>query len=320
VRKTLPQPPFLFWHEIGLATLLVGVLLVARALDPSFLAADTQAELLTHVWEAALLAVPMTLVILTGGIDLSVGSTMALSAVTLGIAFRAGWPLAVALLASLLVGAVAGALNGVFVARLRVHPLLVTLATLAAYRGIAEGISQGEPVSGFPATFTTALTRGAAGLTPAGILFLVTALIAAFVLARTTWGLYLYAAGNNEEATRFSGVNVAQLKMLLYTLNGLAAAVAGILFVARRNTAKADIGLGLELEVITMVVLGGTSIFGGRGGIVGTVLGVLLLHETREFVSWQWHRDELNLIVVGTLLILSVLLNQLLTPRGRGEH
>jgi rhamnose transport system permease protein len=317
VRKTRPFP---FWHEVGLAVLLLGVLLTARLLDPTFLAADTQAELLTHVWEAALLAVPMTLVILTGGIDLSVGSVMALSAVTFGLAYRSGWPLAVALAASLLVGAAAGALNGVFVARVRVHPLLVTLATLAAYRGIAEGVSRGEPVSGFPTSFTTALTQGIGGLTPAGILFLIAALTAGLLLARTTWGLYLYAIGNNEEATRFSGVNVARLKLLLYTLNGLAASLAAILFVARRNTAKADIGTGLELEVITMVVLGGTSIFGGRGGIVGTVLGVLLLHETREFVSWQWHRDELNLIVVGTLLILSVLLNQLLTSRGRDER
>jgi rhamnose transport system permease protein len=319
VRKTRARA-FPFWHEVGLAALLLGVLLTARVLAPDFVAADAQAELLTHVWEAALLAIPMTLVILTGGIDLSVGSIMALSAVTFGLAFRSGWPLVVALLAALLVGAAAGALNGVFVARVRVHPLLVTLATLAAYRGVAEGISRGEPISGFPSAFTAALTRGGGGLTAAGVLFLSAALVAAFALARTTWGLHLFATGNNEEATRFSGVNVARLKMVLYTLNGLAASIAAILFVSRRNTAKADVGLGLELEVITMVVLGGTSIFGGRGGIVGTVLGVLLLHETREFVSWQWHRDELNLIVVGTLLILSVLLNQLLTPRGRDER
>jgi rhamnose transport system permease protein len=289
-------------------------------LAPDFLAVDAQSELLTHVWEAALLAVPMTLVILTGGIDLSVGSTMALAAVTLGLGFQAGWPLAAAIPAALLVGAAAGALNGLFVARVRVHPLLVTLATLAAYRGIAEGVSRGAPISGFPDAFTTALTRGVGGLTPAGFFFLVAALGAAFVLSRTTWGLYLYATGNNETATRLSGVDVARMKLLLYTLNGLAAAVAAILFVARRNTAKADVGFGQELEVITMVVLGGTSIFGGRGRIAGTVLGVLLLHETREFVSWQWHRDELNLIVVGALLIVSVLLNQRLTPRGRDEH
>jgi len=314
MRRTAAFP---FWHEVGLAALLLGVLITARVLSPDFLAADVKAELLTHVWEAALLAVPMTLVILTGGIDLSVGSIMALAAVTLGIGFQAGWPLAVALLISLVVGAAAGALNGLFVARVRVHPLLVTLATLAAYRGVAEGVSRGAPVSGFPEGFTNALTRGIGGLTPAGFLFLAAALFAALVLARTTWGLYLYATGNNETATRLSGVNVDRLKLLLYTLNGLMAAVAAILFVARRNTAKADIGLGLELEVITMVVLGGTSIFGGRGRIAGTVLGVLLLHETREFVSWQWHRDELNLIVVGALLIVSVLLNQRLGPRDR---
>ena len=310
---------FPFWHETVLVLLLAVLMTVARSLAPDFLAFDTQWELLSHVWEAALVALPMTLIIITGGIDLSVGATMALSAVTLGMAFRAGIPVWIAAMSALLVGAMAGWLNGIFVARLRVHPLLVTLATLAAYRGIAEGVSRGEPISGFPPAFTSGLTNNGHGLSVAGIVFFAAALAAAFILARTTWGLYLYAIGHNETATRFSGVNTARLKLLLYTLAGTMAALSAVFFVARRNTAKADIGTGLELEVITMVVLGGTSIYGGRGRIAGTVLGILLLHETREFVGWQWHRDELNLIVVGVLVIVSVLLNRLLTPKSRGE-
>ena len=108
-----------------------------------------------------------------------------------------------------------------------------------------------------------------------------------------------------------------RIKLLLYTLSGSAAGLAAVLFVARRNTAKADIGQSMELDVITAVVLGGTSIFGGRGHIIGTLLGVLLIHETREFVSWRWDRDELNFIVLGVLLILSVLLNSVLSPKER---
>jgi rhamnose transport system permease protein len=126
------------------------LLLVAGRMSPDFVAPGTQAELLSHVWETALLALPMTLLILTGGIDLSVGSTMALSAVVFGLAFRAGLGPVVGSLLALGTGALAGALNGLFVARVRVHPLIVTLATLAAYRGIAEGISLARPVSGFP--------------------------------------------------------------------------------------------------------------------------------------------------------------------------
>ncbi len=310
-----PRPPFAFWHEAVLLLLLAGLFELARALDPAFLAPGTQTELLTHVWETALLAVPMTLLIVSGGIDLSVGSTMALCAVVLGMAFTASVPIYAGALLALLTGLACGLLNGVFVARVRVHPLLVTLATLAAFRGVAEGISRARPVSGFPAGFATLLGGGSAG----ALCFVVAVVFAAVVLSRTTLGLTIRAMGFNETAARFSGLPVARVKMLLYALSGVAAGVAAVLFVARRNTAKADIGQGIELDVIAMVVLGGTSIFGGRGSVWGTLLGVLLIHETREFVSWHWNRDELNLIVLGTLLIVSVLLNRLLLPKTGGR-
>jgi rhamnose transport system permease protein len=293
-----------------LGVLLALVFALARALDPAFLAVDTQTELLTHVWETALLAVPMTLLIMSGGIDLSVGSIMALSAVVLGMVFTAGAPIFLAALLAVLTGLACGLLNGVFVARVRVHPLLVTLATLAAFRGIAEGLSRAQPVSGFPPGFASLLGTGNAG----AFCFAAALVLAAVVLSRTALGLTIRAVGFNETAARFSGLPVARVKMLLYALSGLAAGLAAVLFVARRNTAKADIGQGIELDVIAMVVLGGTSIFGGRGSVWGTLLGVLLIHETREFVGWHWNRDELNLIVLGALLIVSVLLNRFLAP------
>ena len=314
------RQPFAFRHEAALVFLLIAVLVLARILAPDFLAVGTQLELLTHVYEIALIALPMTLIIITGGIDLSVGSTMALSAVVLGLSFQAGLPVAVAALLAVVVGAAAGALNGWFVAYARVHPLLITLATLAAYRGIAEGISKAQPVSGFPAGFLSLSSGGFGGFTYPGMCFVAAALAAGILLSRTPFGLYLPAIGFNETATRLSGVAVARVKLLLYTLSGTAAGLAAVLFVARRNTAKADIGTGIELDVIAMVVLGGTSIFGGRGRVIGTVLGVLLIHETREFVSWHWNKDELNLIVLGVLLIVSVLLNRLLSRRERETH
>jgi rhamnose transport system permease protein len=213
------------------------------------------------------------------------------------------------------VGTLAGALNGVFVARVKVHPLLVTLATLAAYRGIAEGISLGRPISGFPETFTQ-LGKGIfGGVNPAGMLFVLGAFAAWFFLTQTIYGQYLYALGHNETASRLSNLPTDRLKFWLYTLSGTVAGLVAVLFVARRNTAKADAGQGIELDVIAMVVLGGTSVFGGRGTILGTILGVLLIHETREFVSWQYSRDELNSIVLGALLILSVLLQRFFAQR-----
>ena len=304
-------------QEAVLLLLLVGLLLTAGRLSPAFLAAPAQVELSTHVWELALLALPMTLIILTAGIDLSVGSTMALAAVVFGLCFAHGLPIWLGATLALFSGAAAGLLNGVFIAYVRVHPLIVTLATLAAYRGIAEGISLGRPFSGFPAGFARLGQGTLLGLPIPGILFLVALLVMAILLARTPLGLRLSAIGYNETAARYSGLAVTRIKLWLYTTSGLTAAVAALLFVARRNTAKADIGTGMELDVITAVVLGGTSIFGGRGRLLGTVLGVLLIHETREFVSWQYARDELNLIVIGALLLLSVLADGLLSPRKR---
>nr|CAA9241604.1 hypothetical protein AVDCRST_MAG63-1444 [uncultured Armatimonadetes bacterium] len=311
------RAPFRFWHEAILMALLAALLIGARVVAPDFVLVDTQRELLLHVWETALLTLPMTLIIITGGIDLSVGSAMALCAVVLGLAHEAGVPPFAATSLALAAGLAAGALNGLFVSRAQVHPLLVTLATLAAFRGVAEGVSRGRPISGFGEGFTALARQQFLGIPAPAVIFILCAVLAAVVLARTPLGLSLYAIGHNETASRYSGIRVDRIKLLLYSLSGLAAGLAAVLFVARRNTAKADVGQGIELEVIAMVVLGGTSIFGGRGSIFGTLLGILLIHETREFVSWHWNRDELNLIVLGILLILSVLLHRFVSVRER---
>ena len=324
---------FAYWHEVVLALLLSGLILWAHAVEPAFVDRDTQRDLSTHLWELALLAIPMTLIIITAGIDLSVGSTVALSAVVMGMAFKYGWlglvamrpenpnglSIWVAVGLALITGTLAGAANGFFVAKIRVHPLIVTLATLAAYRGIAEGISLGEPASGFPDSFQFLGQGTVLGQPMAGWLFLLFAIVTAIVLIKTPFGRYLYAIGFNETATRFSGVAVDRVKLLLYTLSGTTAAIAAVFLCSRVNTARANLGDGMELNVITAVVLGGTSIFGGRGTILGTVLGVLLVHETREFVQWHWQVSEYYDIVIGVLLIGSVLLNRLLSVRRKKD-
>lgn len=313
-----PRRAFPYWHETILLVLLVGLMVVARVLEPKFASLETQIELSRHIWELAILALPMTLIIITAGIDLSVGPIMALSAVVLGLALKVlGLTPAAATGVALATGLVAGLLNGVFVAWVRVHPLIVTLATMAAYSGIAIGLTHGEPISDFPDSLRWAGSGSLAGLPVAGLIFAFCTVVAAVALGKMPFGRYLYAIGHRETAARFSGIPVARIKLALYGLSGLAAAVAAILFIGRINTANADIGAGVSLDVITAVVLGGTSIFGGRGRIVGTLLGVLLIHETREFVSWRWEKSELILIVIGLLLIVSVLLNAWLTPKRR---
>jgi rhamnose transport system permease protein len=302
-------------HEAVLAALLLGLFGLGAGLEPAFVSPATQLELSTHVFELALLALPMTLIVISAGIDLSVGSTMALAAVVLGLTHEAGAPLWLASLAAVGTGTGAGAVNGLFIARLRVHPLLVTLATLAAFRGLAEGISLGRPISGFPASFLWWGSGTAAGIPVPGLIFALAALVAWATLARTVLGSWIYTIGSNETAARRCAVPVDRVKLLLYTASGAAAGVAAVLFVARRNTAKADIGSGIELEVITAVVLGGASIFGGRGTILGTLLGLAIIHEVRELVSWHWQHDELILIVIGSILIASVLLNNVAARR-----
>jgi rhamnose transport system permease protein len=243
---------------------------------------------------------------------------MALVSVALGMLFHEGVPIGIAAAAALVVGTACGLVNGIFITKVRVHPLIVTLATYSAFRGLAEGLSLPNVYSGFPRGFqalgTTPLffpasSQSLLAMPLAGWFFVLAAIASAIMLAKTPLGRSLYAIGFNETAARFSGIKVDRVKLLIYTLSGLAAALVSINYSALRNNAQASVGSGMELEVITAVVLGGTSIFGGRGRIMGTVLGVALIHETREFVGWHWNRSELVPLVLGTLLIASVAAN-----------
>ena len=298
-------------HELVLAALLAALGLYAAIVEPTFLSLRAQALLSTHVWELAIVAVPMLLIVIAGGIDLSVGATLALCAVALGLLVERGVPTGAAVPIAVALGAVLGWLNGLLVARLKVHPLIITLATMAAYRGVAEGISLGRPLSGYPDAFLQIAEGRLMGVPIPGLVFGVFALIAGFGLSKGVLGRQIYAIGQGERAARFSGIPVERVKSLLYTLSGLACGVAAVLLVARNNTAKADLGMGLELEAVTCVVLGGARIEGGTGNVLGLALGVLVIHETREFVSWHWKQSELNLVVLGCVLLVSVLARRL---------
>jgi rhamnose transport system permease protein len=311
---------FEHWHEVVLVVLLGALLAYAAKTEPRFLSVTAQVDLSTHAWELALLSLPMLLIIVTGGIDLSVGSALALCAVVLGLTFERWGSLPAACAAAVVTGVAIGALNGFFVAKIKVHPLIVTLATLAAFRGVAQGISLGRPIGGFPGGFQDLATTPHFGLPLPGWAFVLGLIVTGAVLAKTPLGRSVYTIGHNETAAVFSGLRVDRIKLLLYTLAGGVAGIGAVCMVGRHMTAKADLANGLELEVITTVVLGGASINGGRGNVFGLLLGLALIHETREFVGWHWSKSELNPIVIGGLLIMSVLLHRLLAPRSRGEE
>ncbi len=275
-----------------------------------------QGRLMTEI---GLIALPMTYIIVTGGIDLSVGSIAGLSAIMLGYGwYNLGLPLELAIVLALVIGAIAGFANGLFIILFRVPPLIMTLATLAFYRGLAEGIAQARSVRDYPEWFYALGQRETLGI-PNQLYFLViAAIITAIILSRTTFGRSLYAIGNNELAARFSGIPVRRNKLIIYTLSGFMSGFAGYVLVSRVSTTRSDMGSGWELDAIAAVVLGGTSIFGGSGSIVGTMIGLVLIQLLKNGLALTGVTGDATIVVIGSVLILSTLINSVIQRRVEG--
>jgi rhamnose transport system permease protein len=300
---------------------LIGILLLAMLVlsftSDRFLTAANLLNQTRFLSEVALLAVPMTFIIILGGIDLSVGSMMALSTIILGFSWKSfGFPLELAVLTGIAAGGLAGFLNGLAIVYLSVPPLIVTLATLAIYRGLAYGISESRSVHGFPESFAFWGSGDIFGVPVQLYILIIVLILSALVLALTPLGRCIYAIGNNETAARFAGLRVGRVKLIAYTLSGLMAGVAGFIFTSRVSSTRADAATGLELDVIAAVVFGGTSIFGGRGTILGTTLGVVTIQLLKNGLQLSGVRGEATVILIGSVLILSILLNQFLESRA----
>jgi rhamnose transport system permease protein len=257
-----------------------------------------------------LVALPMTFIIITGGIDLSVGSILGLTAIMIGVGWQTlGLPLELSVALALGIATLCGFVNGLFIVRVGVPPLIMTLATLAFYRGLAQGISEGRSVRGYPEWFFQLGQGDFLGLPTQIWLLIVGVIVSWVILARTTFGRTLYAIGNNETAARFSGLNVDRAKLIIYSYSGFMAGLAGWIFVSRVTTTRSDMGSGLELDVIAAVVLGGTSIFGGTGGIIGTVIGMVLIQLLKNGLALSGVTQDATIIVIGLVLILAILVN-----------
>ena len=195
-------------------------------------------------------------------------------------------------------------------------PLIATLGTLALYRGIAEGVSQARSVRGYPDWFYVLGQGNVLGVPTQLWLLGLVALVTAIVLAYTTWGRTTYAIGSNEVAARFSGLEVDWAKIAIYSASGFAAALAAVIFVSRVSTTRSDMGTGIELDAITAVVLGGTSIFGGRGTIVGTILGLILIQALKNGLSLAGVKSDGTVVLIGAVLILTILISNLFHRDG----
>jgi rhamnose transport system permease protein len=309
-RPSLPSWLGEYMAELLLLLVLVGTIIVMARLSPHFLSTGNIFNITRFIAEIGIISLGMTAVILTGGIDLSVGSVLGMSGIVMGALFAGGVPIWLAAVAAVAVGGLAGALNGFLVVSTRVHSLVVTLATLAIFRGIALGISQGQSYRGFPKSFFL-LGQGYLGPIPVQLLlFALLVVIFAVLLSRTVFGRALYALGHNENAARFSGIDIDRVKVIVFTLTGLLSGLAAVIFVSRVSSARGDAGQLVELDAITAVVLGGTALTGGRGSVWGTLLGLLLIGVVRNGLTLAFVPLEVQAVFVGAILILAVALHQ----------
>lgn len=331
VGKTGKADILAIFSRFGAFIFFIVLCIIFAILEPAFIKPINIFNVLRQVSIYGLLAIGMTFVILTGGIDLSVGSLLALAGLvaaavekggtgllTGGAAGEAGgYGLPAAIAAAIVVGLLGGLLQGLGVSKLKVPPFIVTLGGLSAFRGAALLFSGGQPISAFRAEYSF-WGQGLIGPVPVPvIIFLSFAVIAFIVLRYTKYGRRIYAVGGNKEAARLSGLNVDRLTMSVYVITGFFAGLSGFLLSSRLNSAEQTAGVGYELTVIAGVVIGGTSLFGGEGGIFGTVIGILLIGVlanglTLLNVSSYWQQ-----ILIGLIIVFAVFFDQLVKRRRR---
>ncbi len=306
-------------HETVLAILLAIALAILAAQSDRFFTVDNLLNQGRLMAEVGLVALVMTFVIVSAGIDLSVGSIFGLVAILLGVFWQnVGMPLPLAIVAAIVVGVVAGLANGWVITRFKVPPLVATLATLALYRGLAEGISQARSVRGYPEWFFVLGQGEVLGVPTQLWVFAVFAVVASVILGLSPFGRATYAIGSNAVAARFSGIRVDRTILAIYAASGLMSAIAAVIFVSRVSTTRSDMGTGLELDVITAVVLGGTSIFGGRGTVIGTVLGVMLIQALKNGLALSGVKGDGTIVVIGFVLIASIVFSNLFRRNSDG--
>ena len=301
----------LHWDS-ALVVALVGVVILGTSISPQFTSSYNLFTTCTNIGDLAIMALPMTLIVITGEIDLSVASTLALSAELMGDLWMHHWAMPLIFVVVLLVGAAAGLINGLLVTRAGLPSLAVTIGTLTLYRGLANVILGPVSVSNFPSSYTSVGVNGFLGipwLSWSVAIFLVLAIATGVMLKLTSLGRSLYAIGLNEEAAFHAGIRVKRIKLGLFVLSGVVCAAVGMLYAFELSSAAENIGIGFELQVVTIVLLGGVSIFGGKGSIFGVALAAFVYAGLRSalLLTPSFNENDFQ-VVSGGLLILSVLI------------
>lgn len=299
-------------QKIGPFIGLILIVIIISVMSPNFLTLNNLLNVLRQVSINALIAFGMTFVILTGGIDLSVGSILALTgAVTAGLMASGMDPL-LAMFLGLLLGAILGAINGVIIAKGKVAPFIATLATMTIYRGLTLVYTEGKPISGLgDSQAFQMLGKGYFFGIPVPVVTMAIAFgVLYFILKKTTFGRRVYAVGGNEEASRLSGISVDRIKIYVYSLTGALAALAALILTSRLNSAQPTAGSMFELDAIAAVVLGGTSLTGGRGWIVGTLIGALIIGVLNNGLNLIGVSSFFQQVVKGAVILVAVLLDR----------
>ena len=299
------------WEGL-LALLFLATFAGNVMLAPEFLTLQNQINLFQLSIEKIIVALVMTLIIINAEIDLSVASVMGLSACTFGYLVTGGFPAAGAIVVCLAVGLVAGMINALLIARAGIPSLVVTLAMLIGFRGFARVLVKDQSMGDFPLWVTHLGQDALLGPLPLSlVLFLVFLAGLGILLHRTGFGRQIVVIGTNAEVARFSGLNVARVKTVLFLMSGFIATLAGLLYAARLGSVRGDAGTGFELDIITMVLLGGVSIFGGKGSMTGVVLSILIILNLRNGMALTNITGHIQTGVIGVLLIASVLIPNL---------
>lgn len=296
-------------REAGIFLALMALVGLISIAEPQFLAGKNLYLVSRQVAYTAIVALGVFFVILTGGIDLSVGSVVSLSGVAAGLALAAGWPALLAVACGLATGALVGAANGAIVSYVRVTPFIVTLGMLSMARGVVLTITHGDSIRAIPESFIEAGLLDVVGVPMPVLVLIAVALASHGALTYTVFGRRVYAVGGNEEATELSGINTRQIKFGCYSLAGLLSAITGILYVARFRSAQANAGQGMELDAIAAAVIGGTSLLGGQGTVLGVLIGATIMGVIRNGLVLMRVSSYWQELIIGAIIVLAAVLD-----------
>jgi ribose transport system permease protein len=292
---------------------LLGFLIlciIISFITPRFLTVANMTNVLTQVSVNAVIAIGMTFVILTGGIDLSVGSILAIAGALAATVIKTNGNVLLAIIVAILAGAAIGVINGLLVSKGKVQAFIVTLASMTIFRGITYVFTNGTPISGLSSGFG-AIGNKKLGILPIPVLITAAAVVIAYyILSQTRFGRYLYALGGNEDSARLSGINTDRIKTWVYVVSGITAAISGVIITSRIGSASPNAGAGFELDAIAAVVIGGTSLSGGEGSVVGTIIGALIIGVLNNGLNLMNVSPFYQSIVKGSVILIAVLLDK----------